>query len=294
MEKVLVTGGTGFVGAYVLDKLLALGIKVTILDNQVIDSLPPGVGFFLGDIRDREAMVEAVGAHAGVIHLAGVLGTQELVEQPRTAVEVNIQGSLNVFEAVRVHRKRAVYISVGNYWMNNPYAISKGIAERFALMYNKEFKTQIAIVRAVNIYGPGQKTSPVRKAVPSFILPALKGEDLVVFGSGNQIMDFIYAKDIAEILVRALVMDHGVYLSAIEAGMGRDTTVNELAQLIIDTVGSQSKIQHVAMRSGEEPESIVKANVETLKCLDFSPTNFTSLEEGLRETVAWYRSQANQ
>jgi len=291
MEKILLTGGTGFVGSYVRDRLLSRGFKVTILGHRPTDGQPPGVGFFLGDIGDREAVLEAVGAHAGVIHLAGVLGTQELLQEPRVAVEINIKGCLNVFDAIRAHRKRGVYISVGNYWMNNPYAISKSVAERFGLMYNKEFKTQIAIVRGFNIYGPRQRPAPVRKVVPNFILSALKGDDLVINGSGKQVMDMIYVEDVADILVRALLMDHGVYNRGIEAGMGRDTTINELADLVISTVGSRSKTRHVEMRPGEEPESVVKANVETLKCLDFSPEDMTCLEEGIRKTVEWYRAQ---
>jgi nucleoside-diphosphate-sugar epimerase len=244
---------------------------------------------FLGDVKDEETVIEAVGYHDGVIHLAGVLGTQETLRNPRSAIEVNILGSLNVFDACRLHKKKAVYIAVGNYWMNNPYSITKTTAERFALMYNREFGTQIAVVRGLNAYGPRQKPKPVRKVVPTFVLSALRGEDIVIYGSGNQIMDMIYVTDIAEILVRALLYDHGVYSSVFEAGMGRDTTVNELAKLIVEISGSKSRVAHVEMRPGEVPDSVVKADTTSLRCLGYPPQDFVSLTEGLGKTIDWYR-----
>ena len=291
MQKVLVTGGGGFVGSYVIDNLCERRIKVTVFDYKERKYQRSDINVFLGDVRDREAVVEAVGSHDGILHLAGVLGTQETIDKPLHAVDINIRGALNVFDACRIHRKPAVYISVGNYWMNNSYAITKSVAERFALMYNKEFQTAISVVRAFNIYGPRQKVKPVRKVVPNFILPALKDEELIVYGSGNQIMDMIYVEDVAEILVRALLMGHDAYDRVIEAGMGRDTTINELAELVIRACGSHSKIRHVEMRPGEAPDSVVKADVETLRCLDFSAQDMTPLEEGIRKAVEWYRSQ---
>ena len=291
MERVLVTGGHGFIGSYVVDNLRAKGIDVSILDYKDRKYWRDDINLFLGDVRDREAILEAVGSHDGVIHLAALLGTQETIEKALPVVDINIFGSLNVFDACRMHKKRAVYISVCNYWMNNTYAITKSIAERFAFMYNKEFGTSITVVRAVNVFGPRQKVMPVRKVVPNFILPALEDEELRVYGTGDQIMDMIYVEDVAEILVRALLRDHGVYDRVIEAGMGRDTTINELAGLVARACGSRSEINHVEMRPGEEPDSVVKADVDTLACLGFSTDDMTSLDEGLQKTIAWYRNQ---
>ncbi len=291
MERVLVTGGHGFIGSYVVDNLRAKGIDVSILDYKDRKYWRDDINLFLGDVRDREAILEAVGSHDGVIHLAALLGTQETIEKALPVVDINIFGSLNVFDACRMHKKRAVYISVCNYWMNKTYAITKSNAERFVFKYNKEFGTSITVVRAVNVFGPRQKVMPVRKVVPNFILPALEDEELRVYGSGDQIMDMIYVEDIAEILVRALLRDHGVYDRVIEAGMGRDTTINELAGLVVRACGSRSEINHVEMRPGEEPDSVVKADVDTLACLGFSTDDMTSLDEGLQKTIAWYRNQ---
>jgi len=291
MDRVLVTGGAGFIGSHVVDRLCKRGMPVTVLEPRAVDRRIDGADVFLGDVRDREAVVEAVGHHDGVIHLAGVLGTQETIDNPALTTQVNVIGSLNVYEACRMHGRNAVYLSVGNYWVNNSYAISKSIAERFAFMYNKEFGTKIAVVRGYNIYGPRQKAKPVRKVVPNFILPALKGEDLTVYGSGSQVMDVIYVEDVAEILIRALLLPHGVHDRALEAGMGLDTTINDLAAIVIRASASTSQVRHVPMRPGETPGTVVKADIDTLAVLGYSRADMTSIEEGIARTVAWFREE---
>ena len=160
MKNVLVFGGHGFIGSHTVEKLRNHGIKVTIFDYKSQNFNGKHGNNFLGNILDIESVIESVGLHDGIIHLAGLLGTQETINQPLSIVETNVKGSLNIFEACKIHKKKAVILSVGNYWMNNPYAISKSTAERFALMYNKEFSTKIAVVRGYNIYGPRQKTQP--------------------------------------------------------------------------------------------------------------------------------------
>jgi len=290
LEKILVTGGNGFIGSHVVDNLIEKGHRVTIFDRYRDNKSGEreDVQYFYGDTRDSEAISEAIFHTDGVIHLAGILGTQETVKNPLPAVETNVIGGLNVFEACANYNKKAVYIAIGNHWMNNPYSISKTTAERFALMYNKERGAKIAVVRGLNAYGPRQKYKPVRKITPNFILPALKNKDILIYGNGNQRMDMIYVGDMAEILVRALKIDHNHYDNYIfEAGTGKAPTVNEIAENIIRLCGSKSKLSHTNMRPGEEKNSTVIANSETLKPLDFN--NFVSLEEGLNKTIPWYR-----
>ncbi len=286
MKRILVTGGSGFIGSHVTDNLLNKGFKVIIFDrnkNRERDD----VEYLYGDIKDWDAISEAIYQCDGVIHLAGVLGTQETVRNPRPAIQTNILGGINVFEACSLYNKECVYIAVGNHWMNNPYSITKTTAERFALMYNKERGSKISVVRGLNAYGPRQKPGPVRKITPNFILPALKNEDILVYGTGNQKMDMIYVEDLADILVRALIMDHGVYEKAFEAGTGMSPTVNEVAETIIKLSKSKSKLKHTEMRPGEEKESVVVADIKTLEPLNLD--KFTSLEEGLKKTIDFYR-----
>src|SRR5688500_15660350 len=119
--KVLVTGGNGFIGRNVCIQLADRGIRVTSMDRQTDGPLCFDAHFH-GDIKVPEAVLEAVSQHDGVIHLAGLLGTKETVEYPLPTVQVNILGSLNVFEACKRHGIPCVDITLGNYWMNNPYS----------------------------------------------------------------------------------------------------------------------------------------------------------------------------
>ena len=288
IEKVLVTGGNGFIGGHVVDNLKKRGHDVIIFDRYKDNKSGErkDVQYFYGDIRDHECVSEAIYHSDGVIHLAGILGTQETVKTPIPSVKTNIEGGLNVFEACAHYNKKAVNIAVGNHWMNNPYSITKTTAERFALMYNKERGAKIAVVRGLNAFGPRQKVGPVRKITPNFVIPALKNENILIYGNGEQGMDMIYVGDMAEILVRALVINHNTYDTVFEAGTGKAPTVNEIAESVIKLTKSKSKIEHTVMRPGEEENSVVVADITTLKPLGFD--KFVSLEEGLKKTIPWY------
>jgi UDP-glucose 4-epimerase len=302
--RVLVTGGMGFIGRYVVDRLLKDRDQVTVLDSRrEREALPEGVTIALGDTRDPVAVFEAVGRTEGVIHLAGVLGTQETIQEPQPAVETNIVGGLNIFRACRHAKVPCAYITVGNYWMNNSYSITKTTAERFAWMFNQEHDTKIAVVRALNAYGPRQKASPVRKIMPNFILPVLQDEPITVYGDGAQIMDMIHVRDVADVMVRALKGDHGQYkfspeqngdnYQKFEAGTGRPTTVQEIAEMVIRIAG-KGTITHVPMRPGEPEGSVVLGNPETLRSLyDGQVPELIRLEDGIAETIEYYKQQLN-
>lgn len=283
-RKILVTGGNGFLGKAVVHKLLDRGHTPIVFDRKV----PADI---FGDIKDTEAVNEAVYNSDAVIHLAGLLGTAELTNNPRLAVEVNILGTLNVFEAIRAHHKRAVYITLGNYFMNNTYSITKSTSERFALMFNKEHGTDIRIVRGMNVYGPGQKAAPVKKFFPNAAISILQDEPVTIYGDGEQIMDLVYLDDIAEILVRALLVDNAPNNVIYEAGNGQATTLNHIVNMMIGLAGSKSEIRYVPMRPGEPKGAVVMATEDGLSYtkdyLGF--TNFTPLEQGLKSGLAWYR-----
>lgn len=294
--RVLVTGGNGFIARHTVDRLRELGHEPIRMDR-----VNSGRTEFLADIRDTAAVSEAVALCDGVLHIAGVLGTAETIDNPMPAVQTNILGSLNVFQAIRQYKKRAVYVTVGNYWMNNSYSITKTTAENFAWMFNAEHGTEIAVVRALNAYGPGQKEAPVRKIMPNFVLPALKDEELIVYGDGAQIMDMIFVDDVADILIRALTEEHGQYLYRpmrgkdnpvkFEAGTGRVTSVLEIAHMVIECVG-KGRIKNVPMRGGEPEHSVVLGDPETLRPLYGGELpDLTALEEGIEHTVDYYRDR---
>jgi len=290
--NILVTGGAGFIGRHVCKNLLGRGHNVMVYDYQ--KPAFDGVIHMSGCVQDKGKLWRAIEISDAVMHLAGVLGTAETVEDPLLPINVNTIGSVDVFEACRKFKKRGCYIAVGNHFMNNSYAITKTAAERFALMYNKEHGTKIAVVRGLNAYGPYQKAKPVRKVIPNFVIPALKNEPIIVYGSGNQIMDFIYVTDLAEILCRALLDDHGIYERIFEAGSGLYTTINTIAKTVTELAGSRSPIQRLPMRPGEIENSTVVANTATLSGINYFPEDMVTLTAGLAATIEYYREHLEE
>ena len=303
-KKVLVTGGQGFIGSHLVDNLLAKGHKVTVFDRYYDEKKFNDYGwknkvvFMLGDLKDRDAVLEAVGHHDATVNLGGLLGTAEMVHNPLPPVEVNIMGAINVFHGLKEHRKRGFQIAVGNHWMNNPYSITKTTAERFALMYNKEHGTDIRVLRGMNVFGERQKHRPVRKIFPNVVIPALLGKEITVYGSGNQVMDLIYAKDFAEILARAILYD-GIPNNIIyEGGVGGGMTINKLVAMVLKLTKSKSKVNRVAMRPGEEKDSVVEISKEgwdnLKKYLKFTPKDLTPTEGAVAQGIAWYKKHLKE
>lgn len=288
--RVLVTGASGFIGRHVCHALIQKGHEPIRCDRRAETD-------FRADMSYHDQVHAAVGSAEGVIHLAGLLGTQEMVDHPYPAVMTNIVGGLNVLEAVKAHSVPACFIGVGNHWMNNTYSITKTTVERFVQMFNKEHGTAVNIIRAVNAYGPGQEPpipygkSRVRKIMPTFVSKALRNEPLEIYGNGKQVSDMVYVSDVASSLVRGLELAaKGTVLPAIEVGPLKHNTVLEVAQLVIASARSQSTIEHLPMRPGEEPNSKVSADPETMEAAGINPRDFVSLEEGVAETIAYYRA----
>lgn len=307
--RIGITGGRGFIGRYVTDECVKRGHHVVSFDRSEPgdNELPDNVAAFLGDVRDPTAMTELAAHVDGIIHLAACLGTQETILNPRPATDTNVAGGINFLEACVQYDIPGVYIAVGNYWMNNPYSITKTSVERFADMYNHDRHARINVVRVVNAYGPRQSIAPpfgsakVRKITPSFACRALLGHDVEIYGDGTQISDMVYVADVANALVTALERaDAGtVFEVPVEVGPAEHATVRQVADLVIDTARllghpadrPSSKVVHLPMRPGEQPGAVVSADVSTLTMVGMRPEALTPLQQGMDATVAWYASQ---
>jgi UDP-glucose 4-epimerase len=273
--RVLVTGSSGFVGAAVRRVLEARGHTLVPFDHP-------------HDVRDRASLVKAARHVDGIINLAGVLGTAELLGGEYAAVETNVLGAVNVLDAAAEHDVPVVQIGTGHKGQPNPYAVTKACAEDLALARARWRGERVTVVRAFHAYGPGQKpcpphgTSPVRKVVPSLVCRALSGMPLQVHGSGRQRVDLVYVDEVAAVLVDALA---GPYGTVLEAGTGKPTTVLDAALDIIDRVDQSfgtvrtMAVEHLPMREGEPPETTVVAS---------APACATPWPYRLGETVAWY------
>ena len=286
--NILITGGNGFIGRHVSKKLLKMGFNVTILDRLKKSPLD-NVNFVLGDIRNKELVKELASESNGIINLAGILGTSETIDNPRGTVYSNILGALNIFDSSKQFNIHVVHITVGNYWMNNPYAITKHSAEKIALQYNKMYNTRITVVRGLNAYGEGQKDYPVRKLMPNLIIPALKNSKILIYGDGNQIMDMIYVGDLADLLIRGLVLNHGSWDKIIEGGSGNKTTVNEICDIVINQTKSTAKVSHIPMRGGEPDNAVVLGNPNTMRPLGIEKKQLLSLKNGIKNSIKYYK-----
>lgn len=295
MKKVLVTGGLGFIGGHVMEELASRGIYPVAFDRFMKapeKHLLPNCEYevFMGDIRDRNAVSTAISMCDGAINLAGLLGTSEAVDNPFPAAEANILGGLNFLQACREHGKRGVQIAVGNHFENNTYSITKTTVERFALMYNKEHGTKVAVVRGLNAYGERQKHAPIRKITPNFVTRALRKEAIMINGTGNSVMDMIYVKDLAKILVDALLSENTRFDTVYSAGPGVASTVNEIATVVNEIAENPTEPIHREMRAGETDGAVVLGEPETLKDLYPEGFQFVDLKQGMANTIAWYKA----
>ena len=283
MERVLVTGGKGFIGNVVCRKLTERGITPVTFD------LPDF------NIEFRASIKDAVAKCDGAIHLAGILGTSETMDRTIEAVRINTEGALNFILAVKAKPMKAVMISVGHHWMLNPYAITKKAAENFAFMANAEYGTKIAVVRAYHAYGPGQKAKPIRKIIPSFVTRALRGQPIQIFGDGSQVIDLVHVEDVAEALVRALILDHGVYDRTLEAGTGMGWTVRAAAEEVYKSMfGSNlsTSIELLPQRSGEQVGPVIADF--NLDLLGMPLQEMKRFQPELPAVIHWYREHLEE
>lgn len=261
--KVLVTGGAGFIGTYVVRELEERGHQPVVLD--IVH--PPS---WSQDVRypSRYWSPEAKECEA-VIHLAGLLGTSELFDQLPDAVDTNVLGTANVLDWCKESGARFVGITVPKVWVN-VYQATKTCAQMLASAYHESFGVPVAHVQAFNAYGVGQKVGPghPQKIIPTFARAAWLGEPITIWGDGEQEVDLVHAKDVAKMLVDVIPYgDDRVY----DAGIGYPFTVNAVAKIVLTLTGSKSEIIHLPMRDGERPGTKLCADPKTWSRLRGNP-----------------------
>jgi nucleoside-diphosphate-sugar epimerase len=284
--RTLVTGAAGFVGKHLVRKLLAKGHEVIAFDKRECNLRTKTIR---GDVAsfDFEEILKDVDV---VFHLASLLGTAELFHRIIEAERVNVLGTLNLLEAMRRKEvNKILFTSKPNVWRHNPYSITKETCERYLEMYRCVYGFQSVIVRPYNIYGPEEELVEYRKAIPYFIIAALRGEPLEIFGKGEQTMDAIYIDDAVEALVRSAEV---APKETVEIGSSKPVKVKHLAERILDLTHATSPIVHVPMRRGEENACEIRANGSISRLIGFLPR--ITLDEGLKKTIAWYSKHLNE
>ena len=280
--KILVTGGTGFIGYHVVELLLEKGHSITILGRKNNKKLPSGVVFALADLQDYESVSEAVSKVDAVIHLAAQNGSECSSFPDELLITTNIIGSLNIFDACRYFKKTCVYGSLGNHSNQSLYAITKSTTERFALMYNKEHGTRIIITRIFNTFGERPELNLNENLISSIILAAIENKPIKMLDGSAQKYDFIYVKDVAEMLLSAIENDEINPMDLWHIGTTKCSNILDIVYLILKLTGSKSIIDSTLEKKLEGNFSGQCADPSKLIVPDYQ---FTAIEDGLLSTL---------
>ncbi len=322
--RALITGGAGFIGSHLAEKLLALGHDVTILDDlstgsaENIAHLKHHVAFeyHLDTIFNRQLLAELVDLSDVVFHLAAAVGVRRIVEYPVRTIETNVRGSELILEMAAKKQKRVLITSTSEvYGKSNKlpfsekddlvfgstyncrwsYACSKAIDEFLALAYYREKKLPVTIVRLFNTAGPRQ-TGQYGMVLPTFVRQALSGEPVTVFGTGEQTRCFGHVDDVTDGII-ACVTSPGTIGEIFNLGNTERITMTALAERIIAATGSKSTIRYVSYSQAygegfEDMEHRIPDIRKAHECFGYTPKR--SLDEIIRAVIQHVQRQKAQ
>jgi len=305
--RLVVSGAAGFIGSHLCDRLLAEGHTVIGLDNLLTGSKAnlahlEGNPQFRLTLHDVTQPIEIEGAVDGVLHLASPASPRDYHEHPIETLEAGSLGTRQMLELARRHSARFLLASTSEcygdplehpqtetYWGNvNPiglrscYDESKRFAEALTMAYHRAYGLRTNIARIFNTYGPRMKLNDGR-VVPAFLDQALRGAPLTVFGDGSQTRSFCYITDMVEGLYRLMLSDERY---PVNLGNPREMTILEFAQSIRRLTGARLPIQFLPLPE-DDPRRRQPDITKARQVLGFEPR--VPLEEGLRETVAYFR-----
>ena len=270
--RALITGGAGFIGSHLADKLLAEGHSVIALDNLSTgrhENIAHLIGrtdfeFVLGSILNADLVDDCVARSDTVFHLAAAVGVQLIVEKPLESLATNIRGSEIVFEKVHKYGARVLVTSTSEIYGKNTsdrlgeeddrilgsplksrwsYSEAKAIDEILAYTYWREKGVRSVIVRLFNTVGPRQ-TGMYGMVIPRFVHQAVRGEPITVYGDGNQTRCFCFVGDVVDSLIN-LIEEPEAYGKVFNIGGSEEISIADLAARIVDLVASESKIKYV-------------------------------------------------
>jgi UDP-glucose 4-epimerase len=300
-KQVLVTGGAGFIGSHIVDRLVKEGYKVKVLDDLSTGNLlniqthvdSRAVEFIQGDIRDLVVVKKSVAGSDVVIHLAALISVPFSVAHPDLTFDVNLAGTLNVLRcSAQAGVEKFVFISSCAVYGEpealpvdetvrvnpiSPYAESKLIGERYCTGFSDRSMLNTIIFRFFNVYGCRQCVNDYSGVITKFIERMLGGESLVVYGDGSQTRDFINVSDIADAVVTS-VKKQDVPSGVFNLGSGKPTSINTLASTLIDLAGAKVAVHHEEAREGDIQHSYADIS-KAQRLLGYEPQ--VSLSDGL-------------
>jgi UDP-glucose 4-epimerase len=304
--KVLVTGGAGFIGSHLVDRLIQEGHEVVVVDNLSTGkrrNLNRAARFFKIDIQSwRLERVFRNERPNLVMHLAAQMDVRKSVEDPIFDAQVNVLGTLNVLQqAIKYGVRKVVFSSSGGAIYGeqevypapeshatrplSPYGISKLCGEQYLSYYQRVNGLQIVSLRYANVYGPRQDPDGEAGVVAIFIQKLLNNEQAIVNGNGRQTRDFIYVDDVVEANLAVMGPEtQGIY----NVGTGEETSVNDLLRILVRHTNSTCKEVHGPAKSGEQVRSVISSSKLRQ---ELSWESRTELSEGLKHTVDYFRER---
>jgi len=313
-QRVLITGGAGFIGSHVADIFLREGWEVEIIDNLVTgkkQNVPEKARFHHLDIGSPEAArLLREGKFDVLVHLAAQMDVRKSVADPVFDATTNIVGTLNLLEAIRAGgmKTRIVFSSTGGAIYGDfvtppndetfakdpesPYAIAKFSVELYLAYYSRVHALTAVSLRYGNVYGPRQDPHGEAGVVAIFSGRILDGQPLTVFGDGKQTRDYVFVGDVARATWLAattnLPPQEKLDSRAFNVGTGRGTSVLEVADGLKRAAKSDVAVQHAPKRPGEQQTSFLKVD-KIQRALGWKPE--VTLDEGLRRTFEWFKAQ---
>lgn len=310
-RQAVVTGACGFIGSHLAEELARLGADVTALAfydargsigwlADIQPSLKRKIRVVSGDIRDSEQMLSLVKKGSTVFHLAALIGIPYSYEAPRSYIETNITGTLNILEAARRNRaERTLVTSTSEVYgsalrvpideqhplqAQSPYSASKIAAEKIAESYHKSFGLPVTIVRPFNTYGPRQSA---RAVIPTMLMQALDGRREIALGNATTTRDFNFVKDTVTGMIKLAACRQAIGMP-VNIGTGVEISVNETARKIAEVTGRKISIRSDHLRIRPKASEVMRlcADNSLLRSLTgWAPPS--RLEEGLRITARW-------
>jgi len=297
MDRILVTGGLGFIGSHLADALLQQGHEVTILDRNKKPIYKPDCRIIYGDIRKRRAAEQAVKGKDKVFHLAAQASVAVSVADPLLTAETNVLGTLNLLEAaVKNNVENFANISSCSVYgepkylpvdekhelnPKSPYAASKLAAEDFCRAYHDLHGLNVHSMRFFNVYGPRQQ-GEYAGVIQIFINKLKQRKSPIIFGDGEQTRDFVYVKDAAEATIAASKLKG---CEAFNIGLGQQQTVNSIAKSITAYFRSCLKPEYQPPRAGDPRHTLADIS-KAEKMLGYKP--MYTFEKGLKETLEYF------
>ncbi|MBD3178202.1 MAG: NAD-dependent epimerase/dehydratase family protein [Candidatus Latescibacteria bacterium] len=307
MSKYLVTGGAGFIGSNIVERLVEMGEEVVVLDDlstgyrENIEEWIDDIELVEGDIRDTEAVRRSLSGVDYVLHQAALASVPRSIDNPVLVNDVNVNGTLNVLEQSRKEGvKGLVYAASSSAYGDadvspkkeelrprplSPYAVSKLVGEHYCSVYSEVYGLPTVSLRYFNVFGPRQDPgSQYAAVVPIFISRVLEGKSPVIYGDGEQSRDFTYVSNVVSANILAAKAGEAAG-EMINVACGDKFTVNRLLDIIKEELGSDIEPRYEDPRAGDVKHSLADIS-KAGKMIDYSVK--VTFQEGIRKTIDWY------